>query len=119
MYGNEGIVINANNENNELPYDLRINLICNKDAKEIENEKLEVKDHDSSRKKTLIIVTLHHKDACGFDALGFLEGLGWFQYVLEAVLMLAGLFVCFFGLKMWKPTLGIMGFFIGFFASNV
>jgi len=93
-----------------------INLKCDKEIDEARPD-LVVTDTEKSGK--LFTISFSHKNACGYDAIGYLEGLGWFQYVFESILMLAGLFVCFFGLKMWKPSLGIMGFLIGYCVSYI
>jgi len=115
LKGADGLLINADNtEVASITWNLKLSLKCDAEATEVKDLDLEVNESQK-----LFHITLAHKDACGYDVINFLDGLGWFQYVVEITLICAGLFICLLGLKMWKPSIAIIGFLAGACASFV
>jgi len=67
LKGSDGLKIDANNTNVEsINWNLQLSLMCDSEAKEVKNLTLNV---DESNK--LFHITLAHKDACGYDVIGF------------------------------------------------
>jgi len=51
--------------------------------------------------------------------LSFWDRLGSYQWIAQSVIAALALAMCLFGIKMYKPSLGIIGFFAGAGASYI
>jgi len=102
----KGVNILADNSSTGLDYDITFQLKCNPDAKKVQNL-------TGTLNGRTITISLSHEDACSFDVLSFWDRLGNFKYVFEGIIAAAGIFLCFFGIKLAKPTAGMIGFFGG------
>jgi len=49
----------------------------------------------------------------------FWNKLGWVQYLVEAVLIILSLVMCLYGIKIYKVSLGIIGFLAGGLLSYI
>jgi len=105
----KGVQITAQNIPSGLyNYNFQMNLNCNKDATDITNL---VANWDSA--SSSYVVSFTNKNNCSFDVFSFWNKLGWAQYIIEGVGAVLCIAMCFFGIKMYKPSLGLIGFFAG------
>jgi len=107
-----GVQIEALNTNNDIKYDLNLMLNCDKNAKEVQGL-------SASLSGRVLTVTLNSDDACSFDVLSFWDQLGPFKWIAEVAIAVLALAMCLFGIKIYKPSLGLIGFFAGAGASYI
>jgi len=67
LKGSDGLKIDANNTNvDKINWNLQLSLMCDSEAKDVKNLTLNVNESDK-----LFHISLAHKDACGYDVIGF------------------------------------------------
>ena len=109
----EGIQIYANNTAaNVFTYNAELKLNCNVNA-------TTAQDISATYENNLYTINLTHKDACGFAIFGFLDNLGAFKWVIGAVGAIAAFVMIFFGMKLYKPSLALIGLLAGGLATYI
>jgi len=114
---NKGLIITGTNVGrNSIPYNLVMTLTCDK-----EMATGEIKDRTATydTKTATYHINWTSKSNCGFDLFSFWNKLGWGQYIVEGVLVLGCFVMCFWGFKLYKPSLAIIGFLIGGLATYI
>lgn len=66
-----------------------------------------------SQSSNTLTISMASKHACTFDIVSFWDKLGNFQYVVQIVIAVASLAMCLFGIRIYKISLGIIGFLAG------
>lgn len=108
----KGVQITANNQDTGLDYDVTFRLNCDLNAKSVQGLEASL----TGRQMT---ITLNSDDACSFDVMSFWDRLGPFKWVAEVGIAVIALAMCLFGIKIYKPSIGIIGFFAGAGASYI
>ena len=94
-----GLTIFADNSQNEIGYNIRLNLKCDSQASTAQN--IHANYNESQR---LYTIDLSHQNACGFPIRSFFDNLGYFKYAIGGLGILAGLLLVFFGQTLYKSS---------------
>lgn len=103
----KGLQLTANN-GDALAYNFQMTMNCKKDASSITDL---AASWDAQNK--LYSVSFTNQHSCSFDVFSFWNKLGWGKYIVQVIAAILCLALCFAGIKMYKPSLGIIGFFAG------
>merc|ERR1712048_823986 len=103
----KGLQLTANN-GDALAYNFQMTMNCKKDASDITDLAASWDDQNK-----LYSVSFTNQHSCSFDVFSFWNKLGWGKYIVQVVAAILCLALCFAGIKMYKPSLGIIGFFAG------
>jgi hypothetical protein len=117
IFDGSGLIMKGTNVGrNSLPYNFVMTLTCDN-----EMAKGEIKNRTATYDTETAVYNIGWTSSsnCGFALFSFWNKLGWGQYIVEGVLALGCLVMCFFGLKFHKPSLAVIGFLTGGLATYI
>ena len=117
IFDGTGLVMSGTNVGrNSIPYNFVMNLSCDSSL-----PKGQIDNKTATYNASTAVYTINWTSSsnCGFALFSFWDKLGWGQYIVEGVLALGCLVMCFFGLKFHKPSLAVIGFLTGGLATYI